>query len=1522
MKKSYTISLILGIFLIGIILTSTINLNNTQFRDENQFSETENHNNSNLHTSQPFELIQDFEASTYFISPGSSPGDNDGVFFSFMANKKGNYTLQIENHPAFLTDSEAAEDYVSFDNPSGTNLWYIGYSEMDQYNLGRFNFKMLVSEDKGKTWTSRFVNNITGELDDVFDMFFYVSGNAIAVNPNTGFMIMVAWINSSDLICFRSFDNGTTWSDPIEIFNSTVMGTKNIFGVFGDHPRIDVAIMQNGSVLVVSEAEDPKLTDLVFVQSDNNGTDWIEPQNVSCTSVSTESTAEIPKLQVDRNSGEYWLMWKNDELPSSGYNDTLRWAQFQPNQNLFANVQYKNTSNYRFTGSYDFYFDHANNKFRFIHLGYDAASTVLIENWTCSDYNTNLWSRTILGAFGIGSLYQPSIYLNYVYTDNNHFFYEWEYIGNTDIFHFETLKENVFWVQKGNFEKDVLKQIYWNGRKYDGTPIETSLVKVLFEENHTGEDGRKKLYIIIDNDYPSIREFQQGRHYFNPLSSNITLAEIPWDILPSESCNAYLEIFREKNGVSSWSQILENNWDDSEPKIFYSDKGILYAVYQSFEAGRQIIYLIKSNDNGITWSNPVKLYETSSYVETFLGAAWSDVVFIYIQIDHYQRYLYRSFDQGITFQNPINIYDASLFPIDSEQISDLEISRNGTMFMTYRNRSSPFYIIRSADLGINWSISKIFPGNNSMNIQYHPVLGYDSINDLVYFAMPLDHTSAFPDFNKILNISIATFNISKNEWSPLNSTGIFDAYLFTQNFQFIITKDNDTATPKVRLIYLYDLELPELIFYHKEIVSDNLGESWSDPQDINLEHYDTACSNLYEIFYIGTNTDGNDGELFIKREGKLVRTEQETLTSTFATEIKFDGIDDFGDLIDEGNYTYKIHLVDNAGNRIIIDGWFYADYNAPQITEYSTNWVIPPTPRNDVTVSVNVTDCLNFTTYIYYKKDFGSWQKLVMNNIGQDYYTATIPGDTITFQTQYYIKAVDLAENEVFLDNEGSYYTYAMPSFSWDSEGLFKESKSYSSSQDYDITIEITNGLEYVDEVIFRYSYDEGDEWDDLELEQNSPEFSGELEDIPGDLRELQYKVIVIDIYGNEHELTDTREVEFYPEVPSVVFEQGDMAFIIIISAIVGIVVGIGYIKLKSTSHETLYRQIFLKDYAKKIEKTKKPSDDKLSKTLLKRFKKESIDHQLEVPEEVYSSTPFTKVYLGILCATISVFLIALLFAVFAAPVGMLILAASLLMGVFGYMILMSRDITINIYLERIHLKNVALEVFQIFFMFINIVAILLVGFTIDWFRYYLIESTYNFGTTSIPRLYFSIFAVFFTSLVLVGITTYVQLRKTVKNLRQQSSQGASPNLLLYLKDQNASRLITRLGYKTVIFLVTVLLAVVTTTNLLTEETGIALLVIIIPFAVASFLTLMVHRYYEMKSKERKKEDIQLPFSDSKKFCSKCGEPLYLSNKFCGSCGSQQIYEDMFGKYVSRCTECNALINDKSKYCTECGKKL
>ncbi len=1519
MSKSIFNKSILVILLVGISLTSALSNYSSKTETENQNS-LERYNNISLETAQNFELLQDFEASTYFISPNSSEGRNDAVFFSFMANKRGNFTIQAQNHPNYIDDTELTESHISFDNPYGTNIWYIAYSEIDTLNLGRFNIRLLKSEDNGKTWSNSLISSIYADIENPLDYNTYVSGISIATNPKTGFLIVLTWINKTNLSYFRSFDNGTTWEGPEPIFNSTLMGTVNIFKGFLDHPRMDAAILENGSVIIVSEATDKNFFPFIFIESPNNGTEWNLPKNVTCVN---NLRAKIPKIQVDYSSKKYWLMWKYDSNYLTGGNDTIQWAEFNETHNFYADVQYLNVSNLDLDYNFDFYYDHHNDKFRIIYCDYDYPITY-IENWTCEDFSANFWVKTRLGSYTRqSSIISSNNYLHYVYSKENYLFFLEDYIGKTDIYQFKVIQDYIYWEVKGTFNENELIQIPWDGRKSDSILIEDSLVKIIFTENYTGTE--KFLFITIDNEIPDFMALEQKRHYFNPLSTNITLSNIPWEILPSESCELFLEVLSNKTQISSWSQIVENNWDDNEPKIFISDTRIIYCLYESLEAGRSILYLIKSYDLGVTWSNPIKVYETTGGLYYYTGAAIGSVVLIYIYHTHYQRILYRSFDEGFTFRDEINIYDATLFPSSSSGEVDFLLTRNGTMFSTFKrhtygSKHTEYYILKSNDLGNNWTFMELFNITKDYNPNLHPKLTYDFINDIVYLAMPLDNYDLLSSF--AINFSFSTFNFNDNKWSVLESIPLATGTIFTQDTNFIVTRENKTATPIVRLIYLENIELPERIFHYKEIVSEDFGVSWDEPRNITLPNYSDIISNVDGIYYASTFSDGNDIEINFRRQGKLVYVSKAIISSSFSTEITFNGIDDFGDYIEEGNYTYYIHLNDFAGNSISNTSWFYADYTAPNITEYFTNINIPPIPRNDLIITVNITESTNCTAVLYYKKDGASWQTEAMNPIGNGYYTGTIPGDSTTNQIQYYILTEDLAGNQFIFDNNGDYYSYGMPSFAWDSEGLFKESKSYSSSQDYEITIEIESDLEYVDEVIFRYSYDEGDEWEDLELEQNSPEFSGELDDIPGDLRELQYKVIVIDIYGNEHELTDTREVEFYPEVPSVTFEERDLIIILIASAIVGFVVAIGYIKLKSTSHEMLYKQMFLKDYKNNLEKAEEDIKEKSIKNIIGRFKKQPVDSDLISFQDNKATTPFTKVYFTFLCGTITVFLIALLISVIVPQVGILLLSASLLMAVFGYMILMSRDISINIYLERIHLKNVALEIFQIFFMFINIVAILLVGYTIDWFRYYLIESTFDVGATSIPRLYISTFAVFFTSLVLVGITTYIQLRKTVKNLQKQRSQGTSPNLLLYLKDQNSSRLITRLGYKTIVFLVTVLLSVITTTNLLTEETGRALIIIIVPFIMAGFMTLLIHRYFEMRSKKEKKEDMRLPFSDSKKFCGKCGEQMYLSNKYCGSCGAQQVFEDVLGTYVSRCIECNALINDNSKYCTECGKKI
>ena len=95
--------------------------------------------------------------------------------------------------------------------------------------------------------------------------------------------------------------------------------------------------------------------------------------------------------------------------------------------------------------------------------------------------------------------------------------------------------------------------------------------------------------------------------------------------------------------------------------------------------------------------------------------------------------------------------------------------------------------------------------------------------------------------------------------------------------------------------------------------------------------------------------------------------------------------------------------------------------------------------------------------------------------------------------------------------------------------------------------------------------------------------------------------------------------------------------------------------------------------------------------------------------------------------------------------------------------------------------------------------------------------------------------------------------------------------------------------------------------------------IVIYEFVLASIITLLVHRSIRDKESKQPKEDMKMPFIDSKKYCSKCGAENYLADKFCGECGEQLIFAQKIGTYVSRCSNCNSLVNDVAKYCTQCG---
>ncbi|MBD3255017.1 MAG: hypothetical protein GF383_07980 [Candidatus Lokiarchaeota archaeon] len=1504
MKKSKIFLLIL---LNGIIFAFLVNSVNFKNNKPNSFEE-EIDLNAIKSSDTALQLIQELKPSTYYISPKSSPGENDGVFFTFMANKNGNYTFIVKDAIKTLTRTTHYEFNVDVESPHGSDKWYMVHTSFDPNNATDCRLYFSTSKDKGNSWSSKTIKNFRGEGTNIMEFLFYLFGSNIAVDSVSGVVGTLSLVNYSQIEYLGSTDNGTTWKINNVVGNLTDIGFQMDPGE-EDLPTIELAILKNGTLIAISESESSSYTPLVFFQSHDNGTSWSDPSNVT-SSGESGLKCKKPKIIVNRTSGDYWLTWvEGDE------NAILRGYMYNESENPYSFDASIDDIIVDYEGNYDLYYNEDYSQFSVIynHGAYGKRSELF--NYTL----IGTWNSMSLGySEPLASQIDEMINLNYAFDGKfHHFTYADQILEKYEIYKNIHFQNNTFWELKDSFNELDMEQIYWDGSFNKEIPMEDFTVKAeLTAQNGTNILEPSRYVIIkIDNEEPEFNTYFQNRYYFNPLHTNLTISNIPWNISSSESCDLILEVHNQNATLSGEKVLTDNVWEDLDPRIFISTSGTLYLLYNTIESGRNIIYLTKSENRGTTWSAPTIVYETTGYIQAFDGSAWEDIVCVYIGLQN-QKFLYRSYDQGATFQDPIDLSDNSLFGSDVQEDVSFAFTDNGTLFSVYYSTVPKYSVVRSDDLGFTWKESKTWYVENDLYIC--PDIVYDRANNLIHVVLPTRNNTLL-----LANFTFATLNLSSGAgwkddvYKPNIPMGVFYELSQYSKPQLFITQQNGISSGIIHAIFISDF-YSGLVPKYKELISSDNGESWSDASTISFLNNSFVTSYQSDIFYARVLSDGSDTEVYFTRNSSLQRIIRKNVIAEEADEIIFDGKNDLGDFLNDGNYSFNLKLKDQASNEEFKSGWIYVDYSAPSITERSNNWTIDPIPRQNVKIRVKAEDEVSFTIDLIYKKDNGPLITIPMTPVGDDYYEGTIPGDQETSLVQYYVKTVDMAGNVEDLDADGLYFSYDMPMFRWDSEGLFKEKDRYSSGKDYDFEIEITSDNEYVSKVYLKYSFNDDDSWDELELEANSPTYTGTLDDLPGDLRTLYYQVIVVDVFGNEIEFTEEREIEFYPELPSFEAELAQLFLIGIISACVGFMVAFGYITLKNTSHEKIRKELVYKELKQKSAKSIETEDlDEI-----KEQSKEESQIRVSSQESEKKLLPFMIAYMGIVGVNIAVFGIGLLLAFWAPEVALMMIGTSLLIAVLGYMVLMSRDITNNIYQEKLAFKNVLLEAIQIGFMLVNIITLLMIGYMIDWFRYYLIESTFDFGAVQIPRLYLSVIAVFFTSLVLVAISTLIQLQKTITNIKTQKEQGASESLLLYLKDQNGSRLITRLGYKTIVFLVTVLISIVTTTELITLETGILLAYVVVPFVLAGFLGFFINRVIEKKKIDKRKDEMDLPFIDSTKICNNCGEPMYLSEKYCSHCGKQMVFNEKVGTYVSKWPKCDSLVHEDAKFCPSCGENL
>ena len=157
------------------------------------------------------------------------------------------------------------------------------------------NYEILYrrSEDNGNTWSQK--TNISNSAG-----LSYVP----AIATDSAGNIHVVWYDTTygdwEILYTKSEDNGSTWTQPTNLSDNT-----------GHSYHPDIATDSAGNINVVWEDTTPTNRQILFTRSEDGGSTWIQPKNVSNTSDSSEN----PAISTD-SAGNIFVIW-HDKTPGN-----------------------------------------------------------------------------------------------------------------------------------------------------------------------------------------------------------------------------------------------------------------------------------------------------------------------------------------------------------------------------------------------------------------------------------------------------------------------------------------------------------------------------------------------------------------------------------------------------------------------------------------------------------------------------------------------------------------------------------------------------------------------------------------------------------------------------------------------------------------------------------------------------------------------------------------------------------------------------------------------------------------------------------------------------------------------------------------------------------------------------------------------------------------------------------------------------------------------------------------------------
>lgn len=212
-------------------------------------------------------------------------------------------------------------------------------------------------------------------------------------------------------------------------------------------------------------------------------------------------------------------------------------------------------------------------------------------------------------------------------------------------------------------------------------------------------------------------------------STEISLREIPVQVKNGGGHNSGSTNFSLKDNHSFILPVLltDGNTTSFNPAIAIDPDGTIFIIYERYDPANNWNYIsiIRSDDCGSVWSDPVDLYDSTEKIYNPAIASGPDGV-IYTTFYNVHLYFAYSEDSGETWSDPKEISFSTPTPIESKISTDDDGNINIAWIVFSYSQNASVYYMRSEDGGMTFTTAvNISAEKDNFSVVYSLCLAVD-----------------------------------------------------------------------------------------------------------------------------------------------------------------------------------------------------------------------------------------------------------------------------------------------------------------------------------------------------------------------------------------------------------------------------------------------------------------------------------------------------------------------------------------------------------------------------------------------------------------------------------------------------------------------------------------------------------------------------------------------------------------------------------------------------------------------------